>query len=319
MSDRAASWFERRTFHHSRFADLKALSDAKERQGLTISVCIPARNERATIGPIIRTIRRRLIHHVALVDEIVVVDATSEDGTPEIAERAGATVVEDRAILPSLEPSSGKGEALWKSLFVLKGDLIVWVDADIENFHHRFIYGPLGPLLTDEDIGYVKAFYERPLRRGGQLLPAEGGRVTELLARPLISVFWPELSGIAQPLAGEYAGRRRVLEQVPFFTHYGVELGLILDIADRFGLDTMAQVDLERRVHRNRPIGELAPMAAAILQVALRRLEARGKIALHTKIEETLYRFGTDGRRLRSVVHVDERPPAASLPEYRTR
>jgi glucosyl-3-phosphoglycerate synthase len=212
---------------------------------------------------------------------------------------------------------SGKGEALWKSLFVLRGDVILWLDADIRNFDTRFVSGPLGPILTDPDVGYVKSFYRRPIEdgRGGSL---EGGRVTELVARPLLNMFWPHLAGMIQPLAGEYAGRRSILERVPFFTGYAVETGLLIDVAERFGTDAMAQIDLEERIHRNRPIGELSRMAFAVIKAALSRLgeeERRRALAAFG-----MFQFDTedgDYRIVSTPITVEERPPAITVDEYR--
>lgn len=319
MSGSAQDWFGRRTFHHEDFADLDRLREQKHAQGITVSVCVPTLNEARTVGAILRSIREHLIVNAELVDELAVVDSQSSDETVHIAEGEGATVFQDREILPDLEPSGGKGEALWKSLFALTGDIIVWIDADIENFDPRFVSGLLGPMLAHPDIGYVKAFYERPFRVEGEVLPSGGGRVSELVARPLISMFWPHLGGLLQPLSGEHAGRRNLLEQIPFFTQYAVELGLVIDITDRFGLDALAQVDLVERVHRNRPLDELSPMAFGILHAAMQRvregtqlLEHIGR-TLHLPARDTAgeYRIAT------SQLSVIERPPAASLPEYR--
>jgi glucosyl-3-phosphoglycerate synthase len=215
----------------------------------------------------------------------------------------------------------GKGEALWKSLFVMKGDLIAWCDADIENFDPPFVTGVLGPLLTDPEVGYVKAFYDRPVKSGGQLVPGEGGRVTELVARPLLNTFWPHLAPLVQPLSGEYAGRRTLLEQVPFFSGYGVEIGLVIDVAERFGLETMAQVDLGNRIHRNREVRELSRMAFAIFHVVLHRLESTGRLELNTEMGRTLFQFERPDGELTvqaQPIEIGERPPAASLPEYRS-
>jgi hypothetical protein len=308
-------WFARRTFHHGQFGDAGALTEAKRRQGLTVSVCIPALNEEATIGPIIHTIRSELMERVPLVDELAVVDSGSSDRTVVEAEEAGALVFQDREVLPGMEPLDGKGEALWKSLFALHGEVILWLDADIRNFHARFVCGPLGPLLTDPSVGYVKSFYRRPMG-DGSAVTLEGGRVTELVARPLINMFWPHLAGLIQPLSGEYAGRRSVLEQVPFFTGYGVEMGLIIDVAERFGVDAIAQVDLEERIHRNRPIGELSRMAFAVLQTALRRLAGSGRLDPSLAGGSGLYQFEDEdgGYRMEPrTIEVRERPPAASV------
>ena len=319
MGPGPTDWFERRTFHHSDFADADSLARAKREQGLVVSVCIPALNEEATVGTIVETIRDRLMDRVPLVDELAVIDSASSDRTVEAAKAAGADVYQDREILPDLEAFAGKGEALWKSLFVLRGDVILWLDADITNFDPRFVCGPLGPILTDPDVGYVKSFYRRPIGDGAgkDQKTLEGGRVTELSARPLLSMFWPHLAGLIQPLAGEYAGRRSLLEQVPFATGYGVEIGLLIDIAERFGLDAMAQVDLEERTHRNRPIGELSRMAFAVLHAAMRR--ASGRIDGAPPASEGLFQFepSNGGYEMRATeIEVRERPPAVTVEGY---
>ena len=317
MRPAPTEWFARRTFHHRRFGDPATLAEAKHRQGLTISVCVPALNEESTIGAIVRTIRTELMDRVPLVDELAVMDSSSSDRTAAEAEGAGATVFQDRDVLPDLEPLAGKGEALWKSLFVLRGDVILWLDADIRNFDPRFVCGPLGPILTDLGIGYVKSFYRRPLKDGAGSNSLEGGRVTELVARPLINMFWPHLAGLVQPLAGEYAGRRSVLERVPFFTGYAVEMGLIIDVAELFGTEVMAQVDLEERVHRNRTIGELSRMAFAVLQAALRRLgDDEGRRAMSASGMYQFERNGDDYRIGAAAIEVHERPPAATVAGY---
>jgi glucosyl-3-phosphoglycerate synthase len=311
-------WFARRTFHHRDFADLPALVEAKRAQGVTVSVCIPALNEEATIGPIVERIHRELTEEVALVDELVVIDSASADGTRLAAEAGGAVVRQDREILPDLEPLGGKGEAMWKSLFVLRGDLILWLDADIRNFDPRFVYGPLGPLLTQPDVGYVKSFYRRPIGNGSETT-LEGGRVTELVARPILNMFWPHLAGLVQPLSGEYAGRRSLLEQVPFCTGYGIETGLLIDIADRFGTDSIAQVDLEERVHRNRPIGDLSRMAFAVLHTAMRRLAREGRLEPDLPARDALLQFEAtngDSRMKATPIEVRERPPAVQVAGY---
>ncbi len=322
MADRATDWFARRTFHHERFADLEALVRAKREQGATISVCVPTLNEEATIAGVASSIRRELMDAVPLVDQLVVMDSRSQDSTAALAAEAGADVRQDTDILPNLPPLAGKGEALWKSLFVLEGDLIVWVDADNERFHPRFVYGLIGPLLADPGIAYVKGFYDRPVRVGTELQSSGGGRVTELVARPLLNMFWPEVGGLIQPLAGEYAGRREVLQALPFLTGYAVEIGMVVDILQRYGVDAIAQVDLDSRVHRNRSVRELSRMAFAVMQAVVRRLESTGRIDLHMQLGPLLYQFDRqdDGYRMESSsVHVGERPPAETLPEYPAR
>ena len=272
-------WFGTRTFHFSQFEPVTVLRRAKEQLGARISVCLPTRNEAATVGPIVRAVRRQLMERSRLVDELVVMDAGSSDDTVAVALAAGAEVFSEREVLPEAGPGSGKGEGLWKSLHACTGDLICWVDADIRNFHPRFVTGLLGPLLLHPEVHYVKAFYERPIRERNALRATGGGRVTELVARPLLNLFWPELAGIVQPLAGEYAGRREVLEAVPFDTGYGVELGLLIEIARRYGVPSIAQVDLERRVHRNQDVQALGRMSFGILQTALALLAEDGRVA----------------------------------------
>jgi glucosyl-3-phosphoglycerate synthase len=314
-------WFGNRTFHHSQFEPPAKLRAAKERLGLSVSVCLPTRDEAATVGGIVRNLRRTLHERARLVDEIVVMDAGSGDDTVAIAQAEGAKVFFEHEVLPGEGPGSGKGEALWKSLHACEGDLICWVDADIRNFHARFVYGLLGPLLLDPDIQYVKAFYDRPIRERNALRATGGGRVTELLARPLINLLWPELAGIVQPLSGEYAGRRETLEQVPFFSGYGVELGLLVDIAARFGVDTIAQVDLDRRVHRNQDMQALGRMSFGILQAAFLRLAEEGR-SVPGNFATTLVQFSNQlveyQPEPREIV-TSRRPPIVTVDDYRRR
>jgi glucosyl-3-phosphoglycerate synthase len=314
-------WFGNRTFHHSQFEPPAKLRAAKERLGLSVSVCLPTRDEAATVGGIVRNLRRNLHERSRLVDEIVVMDAGSGDDTVAIAQAEGAKVFFEHEVLPGEGPGSGKGEALWKSLHACEGDLICWVDADIRNFHARFVYGLLGPLLLDPDIHYVKAFYDRPIRERNALRATGGGRVTELLARPLINLLWPELAGIVQPLSGEYAGRRETLEQVPFFSGYGVELGLLVDIAARFGVDAIAQVDLDRRVHRNQDMQALGRMSFGILQAAFLRLAEEGR-SVPGNFATTLVQFSNQlveyQPEPREIV-TSRRPPIVTVDDYRRR
>lgn len=314
-------WFGNRTFHYSQFEPPAKLRAARERAGETISVCLPARNEAATIGPIVRVLRKALVERSRLVDELVVMDGGSDDDTMTIAANEGATVYREQDVLPELGVVTGKGEGLWKSLYVCHGDLVCWIDADIRNIHPRFVYGLLGPLLSDPAIVYVKAFYERPLQERRTLSATGGGRVTELVARPLLNLFWPELAGFVQPLSGEYAGRRELLEQIPMLSGYGVELGLLIDIARHAGVNAMAQVDLERRVHRNQDVQALSRMSFGILQAALSRLVDEGKVAPDCW-STTLFQFDN---RLREYniepreISVVQRPPMATLDSYRQR
>jgi glucosyl-3-phosphoglycerate synthase len=314
-------WFGKRTFHYSQFEPISALREAKERLGTSVSVCIPARNEAATIGRVVRVLRRGLVDRSGLVDELVVMDGASSDDTAAIARSEGATVYSEDDVLPEAGPGRGKGEGMWKSLHVCHGDIICWVDADIRNIHPRFVYGLLGPLLADDTIQYVKAFYERPIRNGKVTRPTGGGRVTELLARPVLNLFWPHLAGIVQPLSGEYAGRREVLEQLRFSSGYGVELGLLVDIANRCGMDAIAQIDLEVRVHRNQDIQALSRMSFGILQTALTRLREEGRMSSDA-YSTTLYQFSNGLREYDMQAHQlvsRERPPIATVDGYRRR
>ncbi len=281
-------WFAEITFHSHEFANLADLMRLKEHQKVRISLALPALNEEATIGRIIGTIKSRLLDEVRLLDEIVLVDSDSTDGTVAIAESMGVPVYRHREILPEEGTYTGKGEALWKSLSVTTGDIVVWIDSDITDIHPKFVYGLVGPLLSQTGIDFVKGYYRRPLNLGTNLLTTGGGRVTELTARPLINLFYPLLSGLVQPLAGEMAGRRSLLETLPFFTGYGVETGLLIDILERYGLDHIAQCDLENRIHRNQDMISLSKMAFAIVQVVIRRLEDQRHIRLLEDINTTM-------------------------------
>jgi glucosyl-3-phosphoglycerate synthase len=311
------AWLRRRS---SAAADWPVERLLERKDGATISVVLPARDERDTVGEIVGAIRRDLMERIPLVDEIVVIDSRSTDDTAEVAVAAGADVAAQDAILPELARMSGKGEALWKSLHVTRGDLLVFVDADLRNFSPDFVTGLLGPLLADPDVCYVKASYDRPyVAADGAVTPGSGGRVTELLARPLINMHWPLLAGIVQPLAGEYAGRRRLLERLPFVTGYGVELGMLVDVLDLSGLDAIAQVDLGTRVHTHQSTEALGSMAGQILQTAWSRLERHGRLVpiMAPSTMLTQFRRAADGHHaLVSDVAVDERPPIIEVPGY---
>src|SRR3954463_9505816 len=311
VDPQAQRWFSQRT---SRARDwpvdrlLAAKGDAR------VSVVLPALNEAATVGRIVQVIRRELVDRRGLVDELVVVDSGSTDDTIAVARAAGADVVRREGVLGDLPPRPGKGEVLWRSLAATSGDVIVFVDSDLSDFTSSFVTGLLGPLLTDRSVQFVKATYDRPLHRPDDVQPAGGGRVTELVARPLLALHWPELAGFGQPLGGEYAGRRPLLESLPFPCGYGVEFGLLVDIYRSVGLDAMAQVDLTRRKHRNSDLHKLGQMAAEILQVAERRLGQRGEEPV------LLTQFSRDGTGYR-VIDTDmteyERPPIITMDGYR--
>ncbi len=313
-------WFAENTFHAHEFEDIGQLVALKEKQGLTISLGLPTLNEAETIGSVIRTMRNRFVEEFPLLDEIVVIDSNSTDRTVEIAEQLGVPVVKHPEVLTQYGSWAGKGEALWNSLYVLSGDLIAWIDTDIINVHPRFVYGILGPLIREPHLMYVKGFYQRPLRLGKQLQARGGGRVTELVARPLFNLFYPELSGFVQPLAGEYAGRRRALEQVPFFVGYGVETGLLIDLWSRYGLQAMGQVDLEERVHRNQSLAALSKMAFEITQVFMQRVGESLNVELVSQLQRSMkvIRYEDDAFELDvAEVQIRERPPMITIPEYR--
>ena len=312
-------WFAENTFHAHEFADIVKLLALKERLNVTISVGLPTLNEEKTVGTVIKRVKGALMDRVPLIDQLVVVDSDSEDRTVEIATDLGVPVFRHPQILPETGSHVGKGEALWKSLHVLDGDIVAWIDTDISNIQPRFVYGLLGPLLREPKIQYVKGFYQRPIRQGDLLQAEGGGRVTELMARPLLNLFFPELSGMIQPLSGEYAGRRELLERLPFFTGYAVEIGLLIDILEQSGLAAIGQVDLERRIHRNQPLGNLSQMSYVILQGAIRKLEERHRIELLTEVGRgmKLINTGKDHFNLEVREIGDEvRPPIASIPAY---
>ena len=313
------AWFARRT---SRMADWDRAALARAKGSTSVSVVLPARNEERTVGDIVRLLRRELVDELPLVDEVVVIDSGSEDRTGDEARAAGATVYRQCDVHPELGDRPGKGEALWKSLFVTTGDVVVFLDADLRDFDPGFAVGLIGPLLADRRTHFVKAIYDRPLADGRTVLPAGGGRVTEILARPLINVHFPELAGVVQPLAGEYAGRRALLERLPFVSGYGVEIAMLVDVLHDVGLDGLAQVDLGRRVHRNSPDDALCRMAGQVYLALLSRLELHGRALPTVDPSTDLTQFARDRGAvvpLVSCIGVDERPPAATLQQYRPR
>jgi glucosyl-3-phosphoglycerate synthase len=285
--DRTTDRFAARTRHHAEFS-ADDLAGEKRARRLTTSVVIPARNEAATVGEVAGTLRRTLLDQIGLLDEVLVVDADSQDATAEEARAAGARVVRQSDVLPAAGTALGKGEALWKGLAASEGDLVVFVDADIRDIGPRFVVGLLGPLLLDDGVRFTKATYDRPIEVAGQMHASGGGRVTELLARPVIAAFWPELAWLAQPLSGEYGGDRELLESLPFVQGYGVELALLVDILERHGPDVIAQIDLGRRVHENQPLDALGRMASEILHVAIDRLSRQGRLVLTDPLATTL-------------------------------
>jgi glucosyl-3-phosphoglycerate synthase len=312
-------WMHRRT---SAVADWPPGLLLEAKGSSRVSVVLPALDEEATVGPIVAAIHAGLVAAGGgdgLVDELVVVDSGSLDATGLVAAAAGATVVHRDRVLPRLPARPGKGEVLWRSLAATTGDVLVFVDADLRSFTPSYVRGLLGPLLTDRGVALVKAVYERPLRDGSAVLAAGGGRVTELVARPLINLHWPELAGVVQPLAGEYAARRGLLELLPFPTGYGVELAVLVDTWEMAGLDAIAQVDLGVRVHRHHDDARLGLMSSEIMQVALARLERSGRIRRREPVNPTLSQFDRSGAAIAVVTHdveLVERPPMVTVPEY---
>lgn len=320
MKEKIEDWLDNKTFHHSHFWDLLKLVEQKEKTGLKISLCIPTLNEEKTIGKEIVIFKSELVNRYPLIDEIAVIDSGSTDRTLEVAAEFGANTYLAENILPSVGHKRGKGENLWKAIYQLKGDIIVYVDADIANIHPRFVYGLVGPLLYDEEIKYVKAFYDRPLAFSQGVRPSGGGRVTEILVRPLFSMFLPELSAIIQPLSGEYAVRRDVLEKIPFPIGYGVETSHILDVYRQWGMGAFAQTDLDQRIHRNQSTIALGKMSFGILQSFLNRMEHFGLVGDIAELKKIYRHFEAQDRDYHIVekeIQEIERPPMISIPEYR--
>jgi glucosyl-3-phosphoglycerate synthase len=296
----AEQWARERTFHHSLYS---AERIARERAG-SVSVCLPAKECAGTVGAIVEELAK--LREKGAIDEIAVVDAASQDGTAAVAERAGAVVYQEAELLPQFGPVLGKGDAMWRVLSVLAGDTVCYLDADTEGFSAHFATGLLGPLVCEQGVEFVKAFYRRPFEYDGVTVPGGGGRVNHLTARPALALFYPDLAGVRQPLAGEVAAQRELLERLPFATGYGVEIAMVIDVWKEVGLEGIAQVDLE--VHRNRhqPLQALTPMAYTVLATVARRLEREGR--LHGLDTETLTSAGGLERE-----SAPERPPLATV------
>ncbi len=304
------------TYHHHQFSDAASLRARKLASGETVSVVIPTLNEADTVGEIIRKIRHAWMDASEFVDEIIVMDSGSTDDTMAIAQAAGARVFAAEEVAVEFGNHPGKGENLWKSQFVSRGSICVFIDGDILNFHPSYIAGLVGPLLENPRTQYVKAFYQRPLQVDGEPTAHSGGRVSELLVRPLFSLFYPQLCVLHQPLAGEYAVRRSLLERLSFPSGYGVEIAHLIDVLAFAGMDAFAQCDLDSRLHRNRPLHELGVMSCTILQTFLQRAERDGKLLLTQPTGENFlqYQSLSQGGQMRKTSMIDhERPPFASL------
>ncbi|MFE9556846.1 glucosyl-3-phosphoglycerate synthase [Streptomyces sp. NPDC006692] len=309
MLEEVERWLSRRSWSAAE-RPLDRIMAAKHKGGATVSVVLPALDEEATVGAIVTAIRDALMTSATgLVDELVVIDSGSTDRTAEVAAAAGARVVHRDAILPRIPALPGKGEVLWRSLLVTSGDIVCFIDADLKDFDPAFVSGIVGPLLTDPDVDFVKAMYDRPLGEAA----GQGGRVTELVARPLLNLHWPQLAGFVQPLGGEYAARRSLLERLPFPVGYGVEIALLIDALHTVGLDALAQVDVGVRKHRHQDGQALGRMAAAIYRTAQLRL-SRGHLV---RPELTQFERGERGFVPRTyAVDTEERPPMRDIEEY---
>ncbi|MBN1404211.1 MAG: glucosyl-3-phosphoglycerate synthase [Opitutales bacterium] len=318
--DSINKWLSENTFHHGQFWDILKLVEIKRQKGLKISLCIPTLNEEKTIGKEIVVFKSELMDRYPLIDEFAVIDSGSTDRTMEVSRSYGADTYFSGDILPEHGFKRGKGENLWKAIHQLKGDIIVYVDADIKNIHPRFVTGLVGPLLWKDSIQYVKAFYDRPLAFSQGIRPSGGGRVTEILVRPLFSLFFPELTALIQPLSGEYAVRREVLEAMPFPIGYGVETSHILDVYHKWGLGAFGQTDLDQRVHRNQSTLSLGKMSFGILQSFLRRIESFGMVDKLPEMSNIFRQFQAHESRYEQVTQEiieEERPPMSSIPQYR--
>ena len=318
MRDDVSSWLSRRS---SVLADWPAGRVLPLSATTSVAVVVPALDEEPTVGDVVRTARRLCAggdHPAAgLVDEVVVMDSGSTDRTAAVAAAAGARVVAREDVVPELAPVTGKGEVLWRSLAATDADVVVFVDADLQSFTPDWVVALVGPLLADPSVDLVKGAYRRPLVVDGADT-GTGGRVTELVARPLIGLHWPALAGVAQPLGGEYAMRRSLAEQLPFPTGYGVELGLLVDTLRLRGLDALAQVDLGERRHRHHDEHRLGRMAAEIWRTALERLDSEGRVVVVDAPGDTIVQHDASGPVQRSV-RADERPPMVQVASYRDR
>ena len=316
-------WFEQRSFHHRDFGRLAASGQAVRRPAVTL--ILPAREVAATIGPILDTVAR-LNERGGLVDQVLVIDADSADGTAGIARAHGAEVYSENELLPEYGPAQGKGDAMWRALSVARGDIVMFADADTRDFGEHFIYGTLGPLLTIPGVQFSKAAYRRPFAGGEESVADGGGRVTELTAKPLLNFFFPELTGFVQPLAGEFAAHRDLLLSTPFLTGYGVEIAILIDVLRGVGLPAMAQVDLGSRQNRHQPLWDLTRMSSAVLRALARRVPALDQAVTAPRLwgmpgpETYLHAVATaDGLRLdEHLTELLERPPMArrEIPAY---
>ncbi len=306
----AADWFRNRSYAYEQFADLETLARRKRDLSLSVSLVLPCRNVADTVGNIVDEIHA-VNEKALLVDQILAVDADSEDGTAEVAASHGAVVYSENELMASHGGAHGKGDAMWRSLSVARGDLVMYVDADTRDFKPQFVYGILGPILHVPQIRYVKAAYRRPFKKGENTEPDGGGRVTELSTKPLFNLFYPELTGFVQPLAGEFVADRDLFCSIPFLTGYAVETGVMIDVLKKVGLGAMAQVDLGTRQNRHQPLRNLSRMSYAVLRAVARRLRQDGRLhqVRDPNLPDQLFQFS-------DYLHAVATPEGLQLQEY---
>ena len=323
----AAEWFENRSYKHEAFSDLSELGRLKRESGHTVSLVLPSRNVADTIGGIldeVRALNEGMPGDTLLVDQTLVVDADSEDGTAEVARQKGAEVFSENALLSSYGGAHGKGDAMWRSLSVATGDIVMFADADTQDFKPQFVYGTLGPMFATPGVRFVKGAFRRPFKSQEDTQPDGGGRVTELTTKPLFNLFYPELTGFVQPLAGEFAADKELFASIPFLTGYAVETGVMIDVLKKVGLGAMAQVDLGTRQNRHQPLFDLGRMSYSVLRAVARRLRQDGRLqqVRDPGLPDSLFQFSEylhavatpEGLALREhVEELVERPPLAEV------
>jgi glucosyl-3-phosphoglycerate synthase len=318
----AVEWFKHRSYDYRQFSDLGTLACHKRELGLTVSAVLPCRNVADTVGGIVDVIHdvNELSGENTLVDQILAVDADSADGTAEVVAARGAEVYSENELMNNHGGAHGKGDAMWRSLSVAHGDLVMYIDADTRDFKPQFVYGILGPILEVPEVRFVKAAYRRPFKSDETVEQDGGGRVTELSTKPLFNLFYPELTGFVQPLAGEFVADRELFSSIPFLTGYAVETGIMIDVLKKVGLDAMAQVDLGTRQNRHQPLRDLSRMSYSVLRAVARRLRQEGRLnqVRDPSLPDSLFQFSDylhavatpDGLRLQEYVEeLVERPP----------
>ena len=323
----AAEWFRHRSYDHARFSDVERLARRKRERNLTVSLVLPCRNVADTVGGIIdrvHAVNERSPQGAPLVDQILAVDADSADGTMEVAARHGAEVFSENELLSHYGGAHGKGDAMWRSLTVARGDLVMYADADTKDFEDQFIYGTLGPIIEVPQVRFVKGAFRRPFKSSEAVEADGGGRVTELSTKPLFNLFYPELTGFVQPLAGEFVGDKELFSSIPFLTGYAVETGIMIDVLNKAGLGAMAQTDLGTRQNRHQALRDLSRMSYAVLRAVARRMRQDGRLHTprDTNLPDTLFQFSNylhavatpEGLKLQEhVEELVERPPMAEV------